>query len=94
MNNGIPVCAITFCCLVLFAAATPAAEPQLDAELTKADLNAAKGNALIQVTVAGFELIDADEAGPSPRAGQGHLHYQLDGGPVIATAARKPWSNG
>ncbi len=54
MNNGIPVCAITFCCLVLFAAATPAAEPQLDAELTKADLNAAKGNALIQVTVAGF----------------------------------------
>ncbi len=34
-------------------------------------------------------MIDADEAGPSPRAGQGHLHYQVDGGPVIATAARK-----
>ena len=82
-------CALVSSCLVLGAIPARAADPRIDAELTNAETNAAKGNALIQVTVSDVELIDADDAGSTPRPGQGHLHYQVDDGPVIATSAKK-----
>jgi hypothetical protein len=69
--------------------AASAADPQLDAEVVDADVNSANGNALIRVAVTGVQLIDADDAGSTPRIGQGHLHYQVDDGPVIATSASK-----
>jgi len=33
--------------------------------------------------------LDPQLVGEDPRYGQGHLHYQIDGGPVIATTATK-----
>ncbi len=89
MHSRFVCCALACSCLILGAVAASAADPQIDAELINAESNAAKGNASIQVTVIGVELIDADEAGTSPRTGQGHLHYQIDQGPVIATSSRK-----
>jgi hypothetical protein len=82
-------CAIAASALIFGAVAATAADPRIDAELIDADVNAAKGNALIQVTVLDVDLIDADEAGGTPRNGQGHLHYRVDDGPVIATSAKK-----
>lgn len=81
--------AITWSLLTFGAVAAHAAGPSLDAELIDADVNAAKGNALIQVTVLDMDLIDADDAGGTPRKGQGHLHYRVDDGPVIATSVKK-----
>ena len=83
------LCVATSCLFLTLGIAASAADPQLDAELVDADVNAAKGNALIKVAVTGVQLIDADEAGPAPKKGEGHLHYQVDDGPVIATSASK-----
>lgn len=41
--------------------------------------------ARVQVEVAGLAMIDPAMAGEQPRSGQGHLHYQVDNGPQIAT---------
>jgi hypothetical protein len=89
MRKRTAVSLIAACGLFLGAHVATAAEPKLDAELIDAETNAAKGNALIEVTVTAVELIDADEARSTPRSGQGHLHYQVDAGPVIATSAKK-----
>jgi len=43
----------------------------------------------VKVTVAGIGLVDPQMVGDYPVWGQGHLHYQVDGGPVIATTATK-----
>jgi|SRR5882724_7556015 len=45
--------------------------------------------AAVKVTVAGIGLVDPQMVGEDPQFGQGHLHYQIDGGPVIATTATK-----
>jgi hypothetical protein len=34
-------------------------------------------------------MTDPAKANKIPKAGQAHLHYQVDGGPVIATTASK-----
>ena len=82
--------AMTLCGIVMLAAANAwSAEPALDAQLADPAVYAKKMGALVVVTVTDIELIDADETGPAPKPGQGHLHYRLDDGPVIATSARK-----
>ena len=45
--------------------------------------------ATVQVTVKGVRIVDPALSGEKPRKGQGHLHYQVDDGPVIATTAPK-----
>jgi hypothetical protein len=87
MRSRFVLLAVSSLCLTLGVAAS--ADPQLDAELVDADVNSAKGNALVKVAVSDVQLIDADDAGPTPRNGEGHLHYQVDDGPVIATSASK-----
>jgi hypothetical protein len=73
-----------------FAIATAAAAaPTFDASLKDADANAKKGNATVTVTVVGIQLVDPASVHEKPQAGQGHLHYRVDGGPVIATTAPK-----
>jgi hypothetical protein len=74
---------------VVLGAARALAEPALDAELMNEALNGRKAAAVIRVAVSGVELVDPDEAGAEPVAGQAHLLYRLDGGPVVATTARK-----
>ena len=79
----------TACLLALFAARALAAGPTLDAQLLNQVELAKKKAASVQVRVTGIELIDPASVGEKPKAGQGHLHYRVDDGPVIATTATK-----
>jgi hypothetical protein len=45
--------------------------------------------ATVQATVTGLDIVDPATANETAKAGQGHLHYQVDDGPVIATTATK-----
>jgi hypothetical protein len=65
------------------------ADPMLSAKLVDRDAKAQKGEMTVEVSVTGLELLDAAKANEQPHAGQGHLHYRLDEGPVIATTATK-----
>jgi hypothetical protein len=44
---------------------------------------AKKGQLIIEVLVKGIKLIDPAKAKEQPIAGQGHIHYRLDDGPII-----------
>jgi hypothetical protein len=61
----------------------------LTATLIDAEKKAQKKSATVQVTVTGIALIDPAKVNEKPRAGQGHLHYRVDDGPVIATTTTK-----
>lgn len=61
----------------------------LTASLVDADENGAKRTSVVQASVEGIELVDPAAVNEKPRDGQGHLHYQLDGGPLIATTNTK-----
>jgi hypothetical protein len=69
------------------AQATTAAT--LNASLVDADAKAKKQAATVKVDVAGIKIVDPATVNEKPMAGQGHLHYQVDDGPVIATTATK-----
>jgi hypothetical protein len=59
------------------------------ANLVNPAVKAAQKSATVEVKVTGVNLIDPDTTDGKPHAGQAHLHYQLDGGPVVATTATK-----
>ena len=61
----------------------------LTATLVDAEKKAAKKEATVDVKATGIELIDPAKVHEMPKAGQGHLHYQVDDGPVIATTTTK-----
>lgn len=65
------------------------AKPTLTAKLVDPEKKAAEKAATIEVTVSGVELVDPSLSNEKPVTGQGHLHYQLDKGPVIATPSAK-----
>jgi uncharacterized protein DUF6130 len=65
------------------------ARPQLTAALVDAEKNAARGTATVTVKVMGLNLTDPATVKEVPKPGQGHLHYQLDDGPVVATTTPK-----
>jgi hypothetical protein len=64
-------------------------KPTLTATLIDAEKKAQKKTATVQVTVTGVVLIDPAKVNEKPRTGQGHLHYRVDDGPVIATTTTK-----
>lgn len=71
---------------------TPAPVPgavMMVAKLINAEQQAAKHAATVQVTVTGVELVDPATAGEKPVLGQGHLHYMVDSGVVVATPVPK-----
>ena len=68
------------------ASATPV---KLSAIFVDKEKKAQEKTATVKVTVTGIKLIDPAEVNEKPMAGQGHLHYQVDDGPVIATPAPK-----
>lgn len=70
-------------------AATQKGAPTLTATLVDAEKKAAQKAATVQVKTTGIRLIDPATVGEKPRAGQGHLHYQVDSGPIIATTTTK-----
>jgi hypothetical protein len=61
----------------------------LNATLINPMVNAKEKTATVQVTVGGVKLIDPAMTNGKPTKGQGHLHYQIDGGPIIATTTTK-----
>jgi hypothetical protein len=70
--------------------APPAAgDLKLTASLVDADKNGAARTAVVQAAVDGLELVDPASVNEQARDGQGHLHYQLDNGPLIATTNTK-----
>ncbi len=76
---------------LLFGATAHAAPvaPQLSAHLVDPAAKAQKQAATVEVKVSGVKIIDPASAKEKPRPGQGHLHYQVDDGPIIATTATK-----
>ena len=91
--------ALVFACGLRAGAQTPpahpapahkvAASPSLKAVLVDPEKKALKQTATVKVTVVGVQMIDPALVGESPKTGQGHLHYQVDDGPVIATPTTK-----
>lgn len=67
----------------------PGHPPALKATLVKAEEKAKEHAATVQVTVTGVELIDPAAVNEQPKEGQGHLHYRVNGGLIIATTATK-----
>ena len=65
------------------------AAPTLTATLIDPEKKAKEKTATVQVTVTGVQLIDPASVKEHPANGQGHLHYRVDDGPVIATTAPK-----
>jgi hypothetical protein len=65
------------------------AKPTMTAKLIDPDKKAAEGAATVEVTTSGVELVDPALSNEKPVPGQGHLHYQLDKGPVVATPSAK-----
>jgi hypothetical protein len=61
----------------------------LTATLVDPEAKAAKQAATVKVTTRGVRIVDPALSGEKPRRGQGHLHYRVDDGPVIATTATK-----
>jgi Family of unknown function (DUF6130) len=66
-----------------------AKKPVMTAKLIDADKKAAGRAATVEVTTSGVELVDPALSDEKAVPGQGHLHYQLDKGPVIATPSAK-----
>lgn len=69
----------------------PGAEvgPGLTVQLVAPEKKLQEQTATVEVTVLGIELVDPATVHEQPQQGQGHLHYQVDGGPVIATTMTK-----
>jgi hypothetical protein len=61
----------------------------MTASLIDAEKNAKDKTATVEVKVTGVKLIDPALTNKKPTTGEGHLHYQVDDGPVIATTAPK-----
>lgn len=63
--------------------------PTLEAKLVDADAKAKKQSATVECKVGGVKLVDPALSHEKPLKGQGHLHYRVDDGPIIATTATK-----
>lgn len=61
----------------------------LSAKLLDQDKEARIGAAEIQVKVKNIKLVDPSKNGDVAKNGQGHLHYQVDSGPIVATPTDK-----
>jgi hypothetical protein len=57
--------------------------------LVDAEAKAQKKEATVKVTVTGATMTDPASVKEKPKAGQAHLHYQVDSGPIIATTTTK-----
>ena len=63
--------------------------PTLTATLVDQEKKAQQKAATVSVKVTGLKLIDPATVNEQARAGEGHLHYQVDNGPMIATPTTK-----
>jgi hypothetical protein len=68
---------------------TAAPAPALSAMLIQPEHKAKQHEADVQVQVAGIDIVDPATTNEKPVPGQGHLHYQVDSGPIVATTATR-----
>ena len=61
----------------------------MTAKLIDPEKKAADRAATVEITTSGVELVDPSVSMEKAVPGQGHLHYQVDKGPVIATPSAK-----
>ena len=61
----------------------------MTASLVDPAINAKEKTATVKVEVTGVKLIDPALTNKRPTKGEGHLHYRVDDGPVIATTTTK-----
>ena len=71
------------------ASKTFAQSGTLTASLVDPAANAREKTATVKVEVTGVKLIDPALTNKRPTKGEGHLHYRVDDGPVVATTAAK-----
>jgi hypothetical protein len=71
------------------ATATGANAMSITARLLDAEAKAKKQAATVSVAIRGVRIVDPAVSGEKPIKGQGHLHYQVDDGPIVATTAPK-----
>jgi hypothetical protein len=71
---------------VLTVTSSPAT---LEVSLVDAEQKAQKKTATVKATVTGLRIVDPAASNEYPVPGEGHLHYQVDNGFVIATTATK-----
>jgi len=71
------------------ATSTGANAMSLTAMLVDPEAKAKKQSATVKVRTRGVRIVDPALSGEKPIRGQGHLHYRVDDGPVIATTALK-----
>jgi hypothetical protein len=74
---------------VWLLAAAAAAEPAFEIGLVDVDAGARRGSATVRVDPSDLELVDPASVHERARPGQGHLHFRVDDGPVIATTSTK-----
>jgi hypothetical protein len=89
---AIVTAALTTCLAVRnIEAQAPASamKPSMTAKLIDPDKKAASRAATVEITTSGVELVDPGVSMEKSVPGQGHLHYQVDQGPVIATPSAK-----
>jgi Family of unknown function (DUF6130) len=70
-------------------AGVPGGDAKLEAKLVDPEKKAKGQAATVEVKVTNLQLVDPGSVGEQPSKGQGHLHYQLDDGPMIATPTPK-----
>lgn len=66
-----------------------ATKATMTAKLIDADKKASERAATVEVTTSGVQLVDPSISMEKAVLGQGHLHYQLDKGPIVATPTAK-----
>ena len=71
------------------ATSTGANAMSLTATLVDPEAKAKKQAATVSVAIKGVRIVDPAISGEKPIKGQGHLHYQVDDGPIVATTAPK-----
>lgn len=63
--------------------------PSMTATLVDPEKKALQKAATVSVKVDGLKLVDPAAAMEKPKPGEGHIHYQVDNGPIIATTTTK-----
>jgi hypothetical protein len=61
----------------------------LTAKLVDPEKKAKTKSATVQASAQGIQIIDPAQTNEQPKPGQGHFHYRLDNGPIIATTSDK-----
>ena len=69
--------------------ATGANAMSLTAKLVDPEAKAKKQAATVTVAIRGVRIVDPSISGEKPNKGEGHLHYQVDDGPIVATTVPK-----